>query len=279
MIRAGALAALGLLTAACGDSTGVDDGAGVTVGFSLAASTDLSAPALLSGGADGEVVLTGANGTLTLTDVAFIVGEFKLEGESAVCGDGDEGDDDVVEDDDDGDEAEDDDDCEEFETELYFVELPLTGGITTVVSQEVPAGTYTGLKLEVEDNALDEDDDDGALIADVIADIEAAGYTEWPEDASLVVAGTFTPTGGAPRPFVAFFDAEIKVELELDPPLVIEGESGTIDIQIDPSAWFVDGDGVIDLSAFDFAETGEVLEFEAKFEDGFTKIELEGFDD
>jgi hypothetical protein len=35
----------------------------------------------------------------------------------------------------------------------------------------------------------------------------------------------------------------------------------------------------LDLSQFDFVTTGEILEFEAKMEHGFSKIELEGFDD
>ncbi len=37
-----------------------------------------------------------------------------------------------------------------------------------------------------------------------------------------------------------------------------------------PPFWSVD-----DLTMYDFDATGEVFEFEAKFEDGFTKIELD----
>ena len=45
---------------------------------------------------------------------------------------------------------------------------------------------------------------------------------------------------------------------------------------IDPAVWFVNDDGTVDdLSAFDYDTTGELFEFEAKFEDGFTKIELD----
>ncbi|HSH46050.1 MAG TPA: hypothetical protein VK966_09350 [Longimicrobiales bacterium] len=150
-----------------------------------------------------------------------------------------------------------------------------------MVTQVVPAGTYVSLKLETDDADLDEaeDEDEGAEIVALIDAIEAAGYADWPADASLVVAGSFAPTGGEARPFTAFFEGEIKVEMDLDPALVVDGESGTIDIEIDPAAWYTDGTAVVDLSAFDYAATGEVVEFEAKVENGFHKVELEGFDD
>lgn len=43
-----------------------------------------------------------------------------------------------------------------------------------------------------------------------------------------------------------------------------------------PALWFVESDGsVTDLTQFDFAASGDVVEFEAKFKDGFTKIEID----
>jgi hypothetical protein len=117
-------------------------------------------------------------------------------------------------------------------------------------------------------------------LTSLLEEIHAAGFTDWPDDASLVVVGTFTPTAGEPRPFTAYFDAEIKVELDFDPALVIDGADGSVDVQIDPNAWFLNADDtVIDLSVFDFATSGELVDFEAKMEHGFTKIELEGFND
>ncbi|HUF12633.1 MAG TPA: hypothetical protein VMN78_06020 [Longimicrobiales bacterium] len=273
-----ALAAASLGTIACDDVTSADDSGNVTVAFSAATSTDASASSSLAAApsfsaAPGEIVLTGDNGILTITDVAFIVGEFKLDRGDDACdslagiGNGDD----------------DDDDCEEFETGTFFVQLPLTGGTTPVTTQSIPSGTYVEMKFEVEDADLSEaeDDDDGADILALLAEIEAAGYTDWPADASLVVAGRFTPTDGPASDFVAYFEAEIKIEMAFDPPLVIDGEPGTLDIQIDPAAWFSNLDGsVTDLSEFDFvASGGQVVEFEAKMEHGFTKIELEGFDD
>jgi hypothetical protein len=270
-ILTAALAAASLSVVACDDITSNTDAAEVTLGFSTtststsALSADVSASVIA---ADAhELVLTGDNGTLTITDIAFIVDEFKLERDGAPCEEL-EG------------EAE-QDDCETFETGLAFVDLPLDGETVPVVTQVVPAGTYVFLKLETDDADLDEaaDDAEAAEIVSLMAAIEGAGYTDWPANASLVVAGSFAPAEGEPRAFTAFFEGEVKVELAFDPALVIDGESGTVDIEIDPAAWYTDGAFVIDLSAYDFATTGEVVEFEAKMADGFKKVELEGFND
>ena len=263
------VAASSVLLAACGDTTGVQDGGRATLAFSTVST------ASVSGGSSAslmeDVLIAGSNGTLIISDVAFVVSEFKLERSEDAC-EAPGADDDL----------DDDDDCENFETGVEFVRLPLTGAVAAVVTQTVPAGTYTELKFETDDADLDEaeDDDDAQEIASLIQQIEAAGFTNWPDDASMVIVGTFTPTGGAPRPFTAYFEAEVKIEMALDPALVIEGESGTVDVEIDPASWFANADGtVIDLSAFDFATTGSVVEFEAKMEHGVRKVELEGFDD
>lgn len=255
-----ALAAACLSVAGCDDITSNDDAALITVGFSTSS--------LVEGGTEGdELVITGDNGTLTITGIGFIVDEFKLDRDDAPCEDL---------------EGEEEDDCETFETGLAFVDLPLDGATTPVVTQAVPAGTYVALKLETDDADLDEavDDEERAEITALIEAIEAAGFTGWPADASLVVVGSFATAEGDVREFTAFFEGEIKIEMAFDPMLVIDGESGTVDIEIDPSAWYSSGDGtVVDLSAYDYEATGEVVEFEAKMADGFEKIELEGFND
>lgn len=261
------LLAVSLATAACGDTTGPEGAGSFALRFATA---DGSSPSHASGpsfsllGAE-EVTIEGTNGVLSITDIRFIVGEFKLERDEDACGEI-EG------------EEEDDDSCEKFETGPYFVDLPLGTGSAPRVSQVVPAGSYTELKFEVEDIDLDEadDDDDAAEIRQVAEAIRAAGFTDWPSEASMVVVGTFTPTGGAAVPFTAYFEAEVKVEMEFETPLVIgEGQTDAT-VELDPTVWFKAFDGrVIDLSAYDFGTTGEVVEFEAKMEHGFTKIELD----
>lgn len=90
----------------------------------------------------------------------------------------------------------------------------------------------------------------------------------------MVVTGTFTPTGGAPQNFTVFFDADIEVEMDLVPPLVIDATgtaSRTITINLDPALWFQANGQVLDLSSFN----GQTLEFEAEIEDGFVEIEFD----
>lgn len=247
--------------------TAANDAGGVTLGFSTAttagASVKDAAAATILSGAAGEIVLEGTNGTLTISSVHFIVDEFKLGRDETAC-----------------DEVEGEDDaCEKYEAGPAFVALPLDGGTVPVYTAPVPAGTYVELKFEVKDAGPD-DGDSVEEIANLVEDITTAGFTDWPANASMAVVGTFTPAGGEAIPFTAYFDAEIKVEMALDPALVIVDENGTANVEVDPALWFLNGDGtVLDLAAFDFATSGEVLEFEAKLEHGFSKIELEGFDD
>lgn len=265
------IAALGLLVAlgaACDDSPSEPTGGNaVTVRFTAAtgASASSRGPQLVP----ASLTIEGTNGSLLIDEISMIVAEFELDR-----------DDDIV----DCDAAADEDACEEFEGPPAFIELPLETGAVTVANAAIPDGTYDEFEFEVEDIDIDEDDEDAALIAAVAAEALAA-YPEWPEEATMVVRGTFTPTGGAPVAFTAFFDAEIKVELDLVPPLTIAGGAGdgTLTVQLVPQEWFRNGDGtVVDLSEWDFAATGEAADFEldieSNFEDG-VEVDLDGFDD
>lgn len=252
-------AGLALAGLACSDSTGVGDGGALTITFALATpqpnpSGVFAAPAALP--------LEGDNGTLTIDEIWLVVDELRLERVEDACEDDAAG-----EGSDDGD----DDDCERFELAPFFVSLPLEGDGLGEVSAEVAPGSYEELKLETK-----APDEGGTLLADIRQD----HFDDWPGEASLLVIGTFTPTDGDPIPFRVFFDAEVKVELEFEDgePLVVEeGGDLTVTVFVDPAAWFAEVNGTVtDLSAFDFDATdGEVFEFEAKFEDGFTKIEID----
>ena len=94
------------------------------------------------------------------------------------------------------------------------------------MSQEVVAGSYTGLEFEVDDLRGDDDDDERASrrFPELASEVRAAGFEEWPEAANMVVAGSFTPKNGAARPFTVFFDADIEIELAFEPPLIVGDE-------------------------------------------------------
>lgn len=239
-----------LLLAACGGA-GAPGTAQVTVAFGVGAAS-ASAP-LATAQAGDTLVLTGSNGVLELTTVAFIVSELELD-----CDDDRSG------------------PCADFEAPPAFVVLPLGSGTVDVTSRAIPAGTYDELEFEVED--LEIDDDDGpakrAQIEALFAEIRAT-YPDFPSDASMVVEGSFTPTAGEARPFRVYFEAEVEVEMDLVPPLVVDAD-GTGDrslvVDVQPGRWFVRSNGTVrDLSQFD----GDVIELEVEIEDGFVDVEFD----
>ncbi len=266
-------AALALM--GCGDSgTGPAGGASpdqarVSVGFrgASAGGSAATAPAgsgrIASNVLAQSVSLTGSNGTLTLDEIWMIVAEFELERANDDDCRGSSGENDA---------------CEKFEAPPRFVQLPLDGAEVPTVSEDVPPGLYDELEFEVEDLELD-DDDDNASAADLQALFDAirAQFPDWPKDASMLVTGSFTPTGGAPVPFRVFFEAEIEIEMEFDPPLDLSaGETATATVVVDPAVWFTLGDGtVMDLSQFE----GQVVEFESELENGFGELEWDDEDD
>jgi hypothetical protein len=240
---------------ACDSSTGPEDSETLTIRFSAAASGGAGSAA--SGVERAPVV--GTNGTLDITDLRVIIAELEFEGTNGACETpGDE---------------EDEDECFDVELPPRLAAVPVDGSPLTVATTELPAGSYTEFELEIED--LDDDDEDQQFAVEIQA-LRAevlSSYSNWPDEGVMRIEGTFTPTGGAARSFVVYVDGEVEVELELVPAIDIPGAAGdthTLDVVLFPERWFVRGDGsVIDLSEYDFATTGELLELEVEIEDGF----------
>ena len=265
-----ALALVGLT--ACESSTGPDGSASVSIGFRTASAGTGSA-SVAAGGGDGSaaqglspaVQFSGTNGTLSIESAHLVVTEFEVSRADVDC------DDEGVE------------ECEEFESEPKFIGLPLEGGTTVTVSQQVPTGTYEEVEFEIDDLEADDDDDEEdeeQSQKELLQQIRSQ-FSNWPENASVRVAGTFTPASetAEPRDFTAYFEAEIEVEKEFSEPLVIEGDDDdkSVTVTVDPAAWFELPDGtVVDLSQLDYESTGRVVEIEFELENGFTEAEIEG---
>ncbi|MDQ3606299.1 MAG: hypothetical protein M3418_08985 [Gemmatimonadota bacterium] len=255
--KAFVLAALLPFAAACSDSTGPEAGQ-VAVRFRAVTATGASASLGSTSGVSfdhvpvtGAITLTGSNGTLVLQDIRVIVSELELKrAEGACMGEGE------------------DDDCEKFEGGPFLVNL-LDGSATQSVSALIPAGSYTEFEFEVED--LDADEDDSAAerqaIGSIFTQVRQA-YPAFPSNASMVVHGTFTPTGGTAQPFTVYFDAEIEVEHKFATAFRVP-EDGAITVNLDPALWFRTGTQVMNLAAVN----GKTLEFEAEFKNGIASIE------
>ncbi len=238
----------------------------VDVGFRTQSGTETTAGTQNSmiSKADDSLVLTGENGnTLEITDLRLIVSDIELEGDG---------------DDDDGDDSDGDDNDAEFEMEKpLFLDLALNGDVTQAVAQTVPPGTYNEFDFEVDDVDLDDSDDDESVIQTLHDEIKEE-FDNWPEDASMVVVGTFTPDGGEARAFTTYFEAELEVERTLEPPFEVtdEGTSRNLTVPLTPGQWFTNSDGSVrDLSQDDYSNTGTVVEFEVEFEDGVAEIEFD----
>lgn len=261
-VKSSAIALVALAgVAACDDTTGPGGSEQVSVAF-RGASSGSAAMGSGSSSAVRPVTIVGTNGTLVIEDLRIIVAEFEL----------DRLDDDACEG------LADDDACEKFEAAPSFVDVPLNGGEVVAVTAAVEADTYDEMEFEIEDLDDDEEDPVKAQQIEELMNAILAAFPDWPREASMLVTGTFTPTGGAAQAFRVYFEAEVEIELELSPPVTVtdDGSGATFTVNIDPAFWFSRPDGtVMDLAALDFDETGAVVEFEAEIEDGFTEIEFD----
>jgi hypothetical protein len=268
--------------AACGDSTGVGVGESLTLNFRVnGASGPAAAPARVGpvAVAGPPMVITGSNGTLTLSEIRLVIDKVELELADASCGasgsTGGSGDDS-------GQDSADDDShehCGEFEAGPRFLDLPLDGEPVEAVTATIPAGTYSELKFKIEDL---EDDEEDAAEAAAIAEVRAtilAQFPDWPRKASGLVVGTFQPIDGDPVDFRVYLEAEVEIEMDLVPNLVVDDtgvSSRDLTVDVSPSAWFTNPDGtVVELQLHDYDATGELLELEVEMEHGFTEIEFD----
>lgn len=258
----------------CADGAGTESStsttSSVTIMFGIAGNTaSPSSPAMFSvaGGAagDGPGHIVAPNGDeLNISKIWLIVEEFELEPVEHHCDDGLGG----------------DEHCPKFEQRFFFIDVPLDGNFTEVTTDDIPVGSYDELEIEVDNVHVhdDDSDEDVALIRelfDVI--IPAAGFMDWPEDASMVVIGTFTPAGGSTGPmFETFFEAEIEIELEFPMPLdvTVDGPASEIRVMLMLDKWFESGGGLLNLADSKFQDLDDLVEFEVEIEDGF-EVEID----
>jgi hypothetical protein len=240
---------LALTLSACDSGTDAGTSAAIRMTAGAVAGSSVETSAGLS--------IAGTNGTLLITDIKVIVNELELRRESIQdCDDDSSG----------------PGDCGSFESRYFVADVPLGTGAVTIGSDRIPEGTYTAVEFEVKDLEVDAEDpddaSDAARIAAVLTQVRST-YADWPAGASMVIVGTFTPTGGVAQPFRAYFDAEVEVERFLNPPLVVDATSTGLTIDLRPDLWFKNPDGTVrNLALSNFATTGTLISFEVEFEDG-----------
>lgn len=252
--RFATFAVLPLLLMACnpGSLSRPDASTPVAVLFQGASSTASSTAPSQEG--DATLTITGNNGTLEITSIEAIVEgvEFECETSTTLA-------------------------CVEYETAPSFVTLPLDTSTIQVATGDVPVGTYTELDFEIDD--LDPDFDDTlterAAKQAVLDEIRTV-YPNFPSDASMILTGTFTPTGAiAGTPFETYLEGEIEIEMPLVPALEVveDADPLALPVIVDPTIWLKRGDDVLELS------DGYYREFEVEIENGFTTVEYDEIDD
>ncbi|HEX7089099.1 MAG TPA: hypothetical protein VF192_03130 [Longimicrobiales bacterium] len=127
----------------------------------------------------------------------------------------------------------------EFEAGPILVDLPLDGGVISLLEGEVPPGSYRELELEI-DRPNDRKPSHQAFRDE---------HPDWPRNASIRARGTFDPGTGA-QAFDVFLNVELDLELEFDEPIVLEADSAgatgpvEVTLSIDVNRWFVGRDGL-----------------------------------
>lgn len=216
-----------------------------------------------------SLAVDGSNGSLQIDDIRFIVEKFKFEFEDDGC---------------EGANAGEGPDCEEFEAEPFFVDLPLDDDILSLANDEIRTGLYKKIEFEVKDLDFENEEEGEDEEHQALADSIRPEFPEWPDEASMVLIGTFTPNAGDPQSFKVFTKAEIEIEHEFEPPLEVTDDNmqKVVSVRINPARWLLQADGnVLDLTQYDWDRNQELLEFSAKFKDGVEEIKVdeEEFDD
>ena len=261
------------LIAACGDATGSGSGR-VAIRFGTEPSAGSRAVvdgsnAALSVAAADEVTAAGTNGALKIEDIQLIVSEVTLK-----RADNDECRHEVKREEarHEGEKRhEENAACKKFEGGPFLVDLPLGGGVVTVLVGDVPSGTFRAVEFEIDDFEADDDDDaaERQHASALLTQLRVL-YPNAPARANMIVKGTFTPTNGTPKPFIVYFNADIEIKQRFETPLKVENGAG-ITVRIDPTKWFIRGNQVRDLSALD----GKLVEFEFEMRQGFIKVECD----
>jgi hypothetical protein len=208
------------LLGACGDSSGPGNGSGTNLSIAVATLTSSSAGRIAGSGApavslERHVTSPGGTHTLVITSAAVSLSRLELATvDSAGCADDDHP-------------EHDDDRCHELATGPTLVDLPTDNSVVSVLSLQLPAGTYRALEAKI--RPVRTDDNGGS-----------AFLTAHPEfaNASVRVEGTFDGT-----PFTYTGSPNASLELRFDPPITIGSTATTVTVHVSIDRWFADGSG------------------------------------
>ena len=213
LLTACALGASTLL-GACSDSNGPGNGSGINLSIAVATLTT-GAAGRTAVSLERHVTTPGGTHTLVLTGAELSLSRLELATvDSAGCADDDHP-------------EHDDDRCHELETGPMLVDLPTDNSVVSVLSLQLPTGTYRALEAKI--RPVRPDDSGGS-----------AFLTAHPElaSASVRVEGTFDG-----RPFTYTGSPNASLELRFDPPITVGSTATSVTVHVSIDRWFMDGSG------------------------------------
>ena len=207
------------LLGACSDSNGPGNGSGTNLSIAVA-TLAAGSTVRISGGApsnslERHVTTPGGTHTLVISSAAIVLSRLELATvDSAGCADDDHP-------------EHDDDRCHELDAGAMLVDLPTDNSVVSVLSLQLPAGTYKALEAKI--RPVRTDDTGGS-----------AFLTAHPElaNASVRVEGTFD---GAPFTYTGSPNASL--ELRFDPPITVGSTTTNVTVHVSIDRWFMDGSG------------------------------------
>ena len=163
-------------------------------------------------------ITVGAAGDLVLSKIQVVVDKIELNenDETSCVGE--------IEEHGDDDHAEAGEECEDVARDPVLVDIPVDAAAHTVLSVPLTPGTYRKLEAKLEPARDD-------ATAFNTANPNLVGK-------SIRVEGTFKGT-----PFVFTSAVRSGLEMEFDPPLVIDATTTNATVSIDVAKWFLDRDG------------------------------------
>lgn len=208
-----ALPLVAIAALACSDATNPGANAHpMSVAFSTA-SGGSARVASATPGVSPDVTVGDAAHSLVITRAQLVIAKVELStADSASCGGGEH-----------------DSYCSEIESGPLLVDLPLTAGASSALDVTVPGGTYRKLEFKVRAVESGEDDASAFLAAH-------PGF----QGVSLRVDGTFD---GAPFTYTTALEAE--VEMEFQPPVVVDAGGKNVTVNVDVSTWFKTAAGAV----------------------------------
>ena len=206
-----------LASVACSDASGLNtNGLSLSFAASPRAEAATSQASVSSNVGVASVTVTDGVNTLVVARARIVLDEIELEEFSGRdCDNSGPGRDPA---------------CPEIEIGPFLVDLPLSGGVRSAITAQIPAGTYHEIEFDVEPV----DDSNGGARAFFAANPDI------PRNRSIVVEGTYNG-----QPFVFTSASRFELELEFEPRLVVDAGGTNVTVDVDVASWFRSGTMVL----------------------------------